>query len=255
VIPYHRLDGPDDADVVLLSNSLGTPLAMWEPQMPALTKRYRVLRYDRRGHGCSDVPPAPYTPDDFGGDVIELLDSLELERVSFCGLSMGGMVGMWIAANAPDRVDRLVLACTAAWFGPPETWTERAALVRSGGMESVVDSVLERWFSPGFRQERPAEVEEVRGFLLSTPPEGYAACCEAIGLWDFRPRLGEVRAPTLVLAGSADPATPPERAEEIAAGIPGARVRIFEGSAHLANIEQPEAFNDAILDHLREEAG
>ena len=246
----HRFDGPEDASVLVLSNSLGTTLAMWEPQLPAFTQRFRVLRYDGRGHGGSDVPPGPYTIDDLGRHVLGLLDRLGLERVSFCGLSLGGAVGMWLGANAPERVERLALCCTAAQFGTAETWNERAATVRAQGVEALADAVMERWFSPAFREAQPETVARFRAQVASTPAEGYAACCEAIRDFDFRPRLQEIAAPTLVLAGSADPATPPERGQEIADAIPGARLVVIDGVAHMAGVERPDAFGEALLAHL-----
>ncbi len=250
MIPYHRLEGPEGAPVVVLSNSLGTTLDMWDPQMPALTERFQVLRYDRRGHGRSEVPPGPYSADELGADVLELLDSLGIDRVSVCGLSMGGMIGMWLGANAPERVDRLALTCTSARFGTPEIWTERAAFVRASGVEALADAVMERWFSPGFRAEHPETVARFREMVASTPAEGYAGCCDALRDWDFRTRLGAIRAPTVVIAGSDDPATPPADGELIAAGIPGAQLVVLKGTAHLANVEQPDSYTKAVMGHL-----
>jgi 3-oxoadipate enol-lactonase len=250
VIPHHRLDGTADTPVVVLSNSLGSTLDMWEPQVSALSERFRVLRYDHRGHGRSSVPPGPYSIADHGRDVIELIDSLGLERVSVCGLSMGGMTGMWLAAEAPERVDRLVLACTSAHMPPPELWNERAATARGGGMEALADGAMERWFTPAFRAEHPESVARIRAQVAETPPEGYAASCEAIRDWDFRERLASIRTPTLVIAASEDPSTPPAYGEAIAEGIPGAGFALIPDSAHLANVERPEAFTGAVLAHL-----
>ena len=214
--------------MLVLSNSLGTTLEMWDPQLPALTERFRVVRYDRRGHGRSPVPPGPYTIDDLGGDVLALLDRLELERVSFCGLSIGGAVGMWLAAEAPERIDRLVLCCTKALFAPPEQWTERAATVRAGGVATVSEATLGRWFTPAFHTARPDVVERFRAMLVGTPPEGYAGCCEALAGTDLRARLGVISAPTLVITGEHDPVAPPPEGEELAAAIPGARHVVVE---------------------------
>ncbi len=251
MIPFHRLDGPADAPVLVLSNSLGTTLEMWEPQLPELTRHFRVLRYDRRGHGRSPVPTGPYTADDFGNDLLELLDSLGIERVSLAGLSMGGMVGIWLGVNAPERVERLALTCTAARFGTPEIWAERAAAVRSAGTVDVLaDAAMERWFSPAFRAAHPAEVARFREMVASTPPEGYAGCCDALRDFDYRDRLGEIRAPTLVVSAELDPATPPADGQAIADGIPGARFTVVEGTAHMANVERPDAYTRAVLDHL-----
>ena len=247
---HHRLDGPAGAPVVVLSNSLGTTLEMWDPQLPALTRSFRVLRYDQRGHGRSDVPPGPYTLGELGQDLLGLLDRLDLERVSCCGLSLGGMVGMWLAGNAPERLDRLVLACTSAYLGPPETWIDRAALVRTEGTAAVADAVMERWFTERFRTDQGSTVARYRAMVAETPSEGYAACCEAIRDWDFREQLGSIVAPTLVVAGAADPATPPEHAELIAQRIPGARLVVLPDVAHLANVETTAAFDEAVLGHL-----
>jgi len=246
---HYRVDGPDGAPALVFSNSLGTTLEMWDAQADALAGAWRVVRYDQRGHGRSPVPPGPYTIDELGGDLLELLDDLGLERVAFCGLSLGGVIGMWLGANAPARVERLVLCCTSAYFGAPELWNERAATARASGPAVMVDAILARWFGEGFRAERPDEVERIAEMLREMPGEGYAACCEAIRDWDFRDRLGEVRAPTLVVAGEHDPATPPTQAEVIAGGIPGARLSILD-SAHLANIERADEVTRLISEHL-----
>ncbi len=251
MIPFHRFDGPEDAPILLLSNSLGTTHEMWNPQMPALTAHFRVLRYDRRGHGQSAVPPGPYTIADMAGDVIELLDSLGLDRVLYCGLSIGGMDAMWNAANAPERISRLALCCTAPHMPPRELWDERAAAVREHGVEALADGTVERWFSPQFRESDPETVAWIRAMFASTPAEGYAGCCEAIREWDFRSELGRISAPTLVLSGEDDPSTPPVAGQEIAAGIPGAEFHVLPApTRHLANTEQPEAVTAALLAHL-----
>jgi 3-oxoadipate enol-lactonase len=238
---------------IVLSNSLGTTSALWDAQLPALEPHFRVVRYDHRGHGNSDVPPGPYTVEELAGDVIALLDRLELERVSFCGLSLGGMVGMSLALQAPERVDRLVLCCTSAYMGPPETWIERARLVREEGSAAVADAALGRWFTPRFQAEQPTTLARFREMIAVTPREGMAACCEAIRDWDARRTLHAIEAPTLVIAAAEDPSTPPEQGQLIADAIPGARLVVLAGAAHLANVEQAEAFNDALLDHLRVE--
>jgi 3-oxoadipate enol-lactonase len=252
---HHRFDGPEGAPVVVLSNSLGSSLAMWDGQVPALSGRLRVLRYDQRGHGASPVPPGPYTIDDFGRDVLELLDSLGLEQVSFCGLSLGGAVGMWLGIHAPDRLERAAFCCTAARFGSPEIWAERAATVRAAGsVEPLADATLERWFTPEFRAEQPDAVARVRAMLVATPAEGYAASCDALRDCDLRDELGSISVPTLIVAGEQDPATPPEQAKEIAAAIPGSQLTIIPDTAHFAQIEQPEVFNRTIVDFLSAKA-
>jgi 3-oxoadipate enol-lactonase len=251
VLAFHRFDGPEDAPVLVLSSSLGTTNEMWEPQLPTLTRSFRVLRYDRRGHGRSEVPPGPYTIADLGRDVLELLDSLELARVSYCGLSIGGMDGMWLAANAPERIDRLCLCSTSANLGPAELWVDRAATVRADGTGAVADATMGRWFSPAFHDAHPEVVTRFREMVAATPAEGYASCCEAIRDWDFRDELGRISAPTLVLSAELDPSTPPpEHGRLIADGIPGASFVVVPEAAHLVNVERPGEFDDALLRHL-----
>lgn len=246
----HRFDGPEDAPVLVLGSSLGTTHAMWDDNVEALTERFRLLRYDTRGHGGSPVPPGPYSMEELGADVLALLDRLGLERVSFCGLSIGGMIGMWCASEAPERFEGLVLCCTVPYFGEPEMWDERARTVRASGMEPLVDATIERWLPPETRAARPEAEEHLRSMFLSTPPEGYAGCCEAIRDMDLRDRLASITAPTLVLAGSDDPSTPAERVRSIKELVPGARYSEIEGAAHIANVAQPEAFDAAVLGFL-----
>jgi 3-oxoadipate enol-lactonase len=246
----HTVDGPAGAPTVVLSNSLGSTPAMWDDQLPALLERLRVVRYDHRGHGASPVPPGPYELDDLGADVLALLDRLGLERVHWCGLSLGGMVGMWMAIHAPERIDRLTLCCTSAKLGPPEMWADRAATVREQGVDAIADAGIERWLSPAFIEREPEISARIRAMLASTPAEGYAACCGVIERMDQTARLGEIRAPTLVIAAADDPATPPEHGELIASAIPGARIEIVPGARHLATVEQPQAMTDLVLGHL-----
>ena len=247
---HHTFAGPDEAGVVVLSNSLGTTLEMWEPQAAVLARDRRVLRYDMRGHGRSPVPEAPYSIADLGDDLLALLDRHGTERASLCGVSLGGMVSMWVAAHAPERVDRVVLCSTSARMGPPELWTERAALVRREGMGAVADTVVARWFTPGFAAGRPDVVAAIRAQLASTPPEGYASCCEAIKDMDQRPDLPSVTAPTLVIAAEGDPSTPPAHARTIAGLIPGARLEVLDRGAHLVNVEEPDLVTSLITAHL-----
>jgi 3-oxoadipate enol-lactonase len=249
---HHRLDGPEDAPVLVLSNSLGTDHRMWEEVLPSLAGRFRVVRYDQRGHGRSPAPPGPYTVAQLGGDALELLDRLGLERVSFCGTSLGGMTGMWLAINAPERLARLALCCTSAHLPPREMWAERAATVRARGTAAIVDAQLERWFTPALAEDRPEALERTRRVLLDTPAEGYAGCCEAIGAHDLRAQLGSIRTPTLVLAAPDDAATPPDHGREIAAAVDGARFVLLERGRHLAVVERPEEVAGAVLGHLSE---
>lgn len=243
----HRLDGPEDARALVLSGSLGTTAALWDRQADALARSFRILRYDHRGHGASEAPPGPYTIRGLAEDVIALLDELQLARVSFCGLSLGGAVALVLAVDFPERVERLVLACTAARFLDEKTWRERAALVRAEGTAGIADATLARWFTPRFHEREPAVVDQVRAQILSTPREGYAACCDALATWDYRDRLGEVLAPTVVVAGAEDPGR--SGTEELAAGI-GATLVVLDDAAHLATVEQPDRFNAAVLEHV-----
>ena len=247
---HHRVDGPGDAPVLLLSNSLGAPLSMWDELVPALAERFRVLRYDQRGHGETPAPDGPYSIEQLACDALELLDHAEVERASFCGVSLGGMMGMWLAINAPERIDRMVLCCTSAHMPPPDLWAERAAAVRDEGMEAVTDATLERWFTEAADQ---GSVERARVGLLSTDPEGYAACCEAIAQHDLREAIRAIDAPTLVVAGDDDPSTPPDHGRLIAESIPGARLRVLSQARHLIAMERPGEVAQIVLAHLAEE--
>ena len=249
----HRLRGPEGAPVLVLSNSLGTTQELWAKQLPALAERFRVLTYDHPGHGVSDLPQEQPTVESLTSSLVTLLDELGFERVSLCGVSLGGMVGMTLALQEPERVDRLVLACTSAYVGPPEGWTERARIVRTRGMEAVADTVIGRWFTPELQDEEPQTVARFRAMLAATPPEGYARCCEALGAWDARERVSAIAVPVLVVAGEDDPAISVEQAQLVASRVPGARLRILERAAHLANVERAEAFTNAVLDHLGQE--
>jgi 3-oxoadipate enol-lactonase len=248
----YRLEGPPGAPVLVLSHAIGLSLAMWDPQMARLSRALRVVRYDHRGHGGSPVPAGPYRIDDLGRDLLHLLDRLALERVAFCGLSLGGMVGLWLAANAPERVDRLVVCGTAARMPRPDDYAARARLVRAQGMAAIADGVIGRWFTPGFLARRPDVVAWSKALLLATPPEGYGATCEALAAMDLRDDLPRIAASTLVIAAGEDQATPPELSREIARRIPGAEVVVIPDAAHLANVEQPEAVTNNILNHLLE---
>ena len=248
----YRVDGPPDASVLVLSHALGLSLAQWDPQVAPLSRAFRVVRYDHRGHGGSPVPAGPYTIEELGRDLIHLLDRLGLDRVSFCGLSLGGMVGMWVAANAPERIDRLVLCCTAARMVRPEDFAARARTVRERGIDAIADALIGRWFTPSFPASHPDTVARIRAMLLSTPREGYAGGCEAIAQMDLREDLPRITAPTLVIGAEHDQSTPPEKSREIAQGIRGAELVMIPEAAHIANVEQPDAVANQILDHLLE---
>ncbi len=256
---HHVQEGPAGAPVVVLLSSLGTTGAMWDAQAAGLAERLRVVRADHRGHGGSPVPPGPYALDDLGADVLALLDRLDVERAHVCGLSLGGMVAMWLAIHAPERVDRLVLLSTSAAL-PPDTWRERAAAVRAGGVETVADAVVGRWLTPEGAARDPALAAELRAGLVATSTEGYAGCCEAIAGMRLEDGLAAVLAPTLVVCGAQDPATPPEHAVRIAARVPGARMAVVDGAAHLVGVERPQEVLGLIRGHLvgpdaREAAG
>lgn len=235
-----RIDGPRSAPSVVLANALGTTSDLWEPQLQVLRGRFRVIRFE--------YPPLG----DVGSLASELLAALDrtgIDRFSFCGVSLGAMVGMWIGAATPHRIDRLVLACATARFGTPAEWRERAWLVRTRGMEAVTHEALDKWFTPAY-PERKRFLE----MQLHYEPEAYARGLEAIGRFDFRNQLGEIQVPTLVIAGSEDVATTPADAAALAHGIPRAWLVVLAGAAHLANVEQPEAFNAAVLEHLGQPA-
>lgn len=246
-----RQDGPDGAPPLVLGSSLGLTTWLWEPQLPELAARFRVVRYDHPGHGDSPPPDGPVTIDALGAGVVALLDRLGIGRCHYAGISMGGMVGMWLAANAPDRVDRLALCCSSPYAPPPELWTDRAAAVRAGGMTAISQTVTGRWFTPTFRARHPETLAETVAVLEQAHPEAYAACCELLAAMDLRHALGKISAPTLVIGGAEDPATPPEQhARVIADAVPGARLEVLPDAAHLANLEQPAAVTKLLLDHF-----
>lgn len=247
---HYQLEGRDDAPTLVMSNSLGTNLEMWAPQMPALLEHFRVLRYDTRGHGQSSVTPGPYSIAQLGGDVIALMDRLGIRRAHFCGLSMGGMTGMWLGANHPDRIDRLVLCNTAARIAPPELWNARIDKVNKEGMASIAQAVLDRWFTEDFLQQAPQRVDIVRAMLLQTPAAGYAANCAAVRDMDQRDGLDGITAPTLVISGTQDKATSPADGKLLAERIPGARY-VEVNAAHLSNWEVVQPFTTHVVGFLR----
>lgn len=242
----YEFRGKRGSPALAFTGSLGTDLTMWQPQADVLKPHFCTVRYDIRGHGRSPVPPGPYSMDDLGSDLLALFDRLGIERASLCGLSIGGMISMWVAAHAPERVDRLVLCSTSAQLGPRESWLERAATVRSEGVEAVADAVLERWFTPGFAAAHPDVIDRMRAQLLATPREGYAGCCEAIADMDLTPVLPTIGAPTLVMSAADDPSTPPEHGRRIAELIPGATFEIIPGARHIANIERADVVTPLI---------
>jgi 3-oxoadipate enol-lactonase len=246
----HVIEGPADAPPLVFVNSLGADLSMWDPQAEALSDSFQVVRYDARGHGASPVPIGPYSVADLGGDLIALLDRLEIERASLCGVSLGGATAAWVAAHAPERVERLCDFFSSAHFDPTGAYVERAALVRAEGVEAVADGVLERWLTAELRERRPELAAMMREMIVATPAEGYAASAEAVSSTDLRADLALITAPTLVVSGGEDPATPPEHGRALAAGIAGARFVELAGAAHLGNVERPEEVTTLIREHL-----
>jgi 3-oxoadipate enol-lactonase len=244
-----RFDGAADAPVVVLSNSLGTDLTMWDDQVPTLAAHFRVLRYDTRGHGASAVTRGPYSIEQLGRDVVGLLDGLDIDRAHFCGLSMGGMTGMWLGINAPERLRRLVLANTAAQIGPPDNWNARIAKVRADGMAAISSAVLERWFTPPFHAQQPKRVAAIRRILEGMPADGYVAACAAVRDMDQRAAIRSIRVPTLVIAGTSDLSTPPADGRFLADSITGASY-VELPAAHISNIEVAAAFTAQLVEFL-----
>lgn len=245
-----RVDGAPGAPVLVLSNSLGTSADMWAPQIPALAARFRVVRYEHRGHGGTEAPAGPYRIDDIGGDLLAVLDEVDAERASIMGLSLGGTAAMWLAIHHPQRVDRLVLACTAPAWPPPALWEERIAAMREGKPVDLLDRLLSRWLTAGFADRHPEVRASVAAMLESCSPEGYAGSCAALGQVDLTAGLGSISAPTLILAGAEDPAVPISAAAALAAAVPGAGLQVISPGAHLLNLERPDRYNAAALDHL-----
>lgn len=247
---HHVVTGPTDAPVVVLHDGLGTSLDMWDAQAAPLAARFRVVRYDLRGHGGSPAPDGPYTLTALAADVTALLDRLGVARAHHVGLSLGGMIAMQLAVTTPARVDRMVLCCTAAHLPPPRRWHDRAATVRANGVGAVADAVVDRWLTAGLAATEPALVKRLLAMVHTTSAEGYASCCEAIGTMDLRDDLPVITAPILLVVGDEDPATPREHAEVIAAGVHNARIVMVVPAAHLANVEQPDAVTRHVLAHL-----
>jgi 3-oxoadipate enol-lactonase len=251
---HYRLDGPEGSRVVMLSNSLGTNLHMWDNQIPAFREKFRVLRYDSRGHGHSTVIPGPYTIEGLGNDVIGLLDALHIDRVFFCGLSLGGVVAQWLGVNASNRLHRVIACDTAAKIGNPEFWNKRIAAIQTGGMEAIAGAQALRWFTEPYVAKYPEVIESMRQMLLATPTDGYIATCEALRDSDLRESIRRITTPTLVINGAQDVVTPPADGKFIAEQIPGARYVEVKGS-HLSNIEDSAAFSKAVLEFFSEKDG
>jgi 3-oxoadipate enol-lactonase len=245
------VEGPEAAPPLVLGNSLGTTSQLWEPQLAALRARFRLIRYEHRGHGGSPAPPGRYALADLGRDVLRLLDDLGVEQAAYCGVSLGGMVGMWLAANAPGRIGALAVCCTSARFPDRSLWEQRSAAVRGGGLAPISQQVVSRWFTPAYSGREPdVPARFIATLERDVQPEGYAGCCEAIVGMDLRPSLPAITAPALVISGSEDPATPPWHGAVIARGIPGARLRVIRGASHLANVSHPGEVTAALTGHL-----
>lgn len=245
---FYDLTGPEGAPVVVFSNSLGTTLEMWDAQVRALSSRYRCLRYDTRGHGRSPVAGGPFSVADLADDLAGLLNGLGVETAHVVGLSLGGITAQAFAVRHPRRLESLVLMATAAFL--PGNWDERAEIVRASGMAALVDTVMPRWFTADTLALAPDLVRPVRERFLTIDPHGYAACCLAIRDMDLRQQIGAITAPTLVIAGEDDPATPLDKAEEILGLIPGAELTVVPEAAHLLNIEQQDVVNEILIGYL-----
>ena len=255
-LPEHRihyaLSGRQSASTLVLSNSLGTTFSRWDPQLAEFEKHFSVLRYDTRGHGRSAVPPGPYTFDQLGGDVVALLDALKFDSAHFCGLSMGGMTGLWLGLHTPNRLRKLIVSSASAKFGTTETWENRISAVRLGGMKSVAQQVVERWYTPEFRASNPKTARTTLQMLEAVPPEGYVACCAALRDTDLRETVSAIRTPTMIISGAKDPAATPDDGKYLANKIPGAQY-LELAAAHLANVEASAKYTSAVVGFLAAE--
>ena len=250
-----EIDGKKGAPVMVLGHSLGTDRSMWSGQREAFEASYRVLQLDLRGHGASPVPGGPYEIEDLAADVLRVADRAGLSSFIYCGSSLGGVVGLFLAARHPERIDALVAANTGAKIGTEAGWNERISLVRSSGLAGLSETAIERWLAPTFRASNPSTVDSLRQAFRRTPTEGYAGCCAALATADLRDELAGIRTPTLIIAGELDVATPVRDAELLHAGIPGSRLVVLPSAAHLSNIDQRGSFNAAVHDFLNECTG
>ena len=245
-----EVEGPANAPVLMMSNSLGTNLHMWDDQAPAFSKQFRLVRYDRRGHGKSEAPQGPYTMDRLGRDVLSIADALGVKRFNWCGLSMGGMVGQWLGANAPDRLEKLIVSNTHYYYGDKQPWHDRIKFAQDKGLAALAPMQMERWFTKGFREKNPQAIARISEMFVATPLGGFVGCCEAVRDMDFRQSTPTITVPTMVIVGSQDPATPPAAGEDIHKMIKGSTLVAID-AAHLSNVEQPKAYTDAVLNFLR----
>lgn len=245
----YEWSGLETGPVLVFSHPLGTDLTMWDGQAADFSKKFRVLRYDKRGHGGSSSPTGPYTIEQMGRDAVALLDYLKLDRVNYCGLSIGGQTGMWLGVNAPERLNKLVLSNTAAKIGNDEGWNTRIDTVTKGGVKSVSKVVIDRWFTQEFQANAPAEIEKIRVVFERSDAAGYIACCAAVKAFDFREKVGEVRVSTLVIAGTHDRATTPGDTKFVADRIAGSKF-VELNASHLSNIEAREKYSAAVAEFL-----
>jgi len=250
---HYAVDGPVRGPAVVLSNSLGTDFHLWDGIIARLATHFRVIRYDTRGHGGSTGKPEDYTIDELGRDVVELLNFLNIDRAHICGISLGGMTAMWMAINARDRVNRIMPCNTAARLGTVEGWNSRIETIREGGMASIADGTMERWFSPAYRTKNKAQVATIKQTFLQTYAPGYMSCCAALRDADLTAKVGSITAPTLLVAGSYDPVTPPSDLMWLQENIPDAQYLELK-AAHLSNMEQPDAFLAAMVSFLDEKS-
>jgi len=248
----YELDGSEDAPVLIFSNSLATSLAMWNDQVAGLKDRFRILRYDNRGHGSTQVTEGPYTIGLLAQDLLGLMDVLGIEKASYCGLSKGGMIGQWLGINASHRLEKLVVSNTASYFPNKEMWRDRIDMATNDGIPAIAEASIGRWFTPGYleRADTKPTIDFVRDFILETNKDGYLSSSVAIRDMDFRDELKQIDVPTLVIIGEKDPATIPEYGELIAASVPGAKTFVVPDAAHLSNIEQPDIYTRTLLDFL-----
>jgi 3-oxoadipate enol-lactonase len=250
IVIHYDLSGPADAPLLLLSHSLGANLSMWDPQVPELQRHFRVLRFDTRGHGQTSVPPGPYTIEQLSRDILSVIDYLRSDRVYFCGLSMGGQIGMWLALNVPNRLQKLILCDTAAKIAGPEMWNARIEAVRKGGMKSVSAAIIARWLTSDYCAKFPEITAKTLAMIESTNPDGYVACCAAVGGFDVRETVSAIQVPTLVITGTHDAATTPAEGRYLANRILAARY-VELNAAHLSNIEDSARFNGEVISFLQ----
>jgi len=251
-VHHYDLAGRDDRPALMFANSLGSDLRIWDDLAERLSSQFKVIRYDHRGHGLSDAPPPPYSAEDLADDIIALLDHLEIRQATLCGVSVGGLIAQAAAVKYPERVRALVLSDTGARIGSVESWQQRIEMIRADGVASIEKMTMERWFSVGFRQRRPADVRGYATMLRQTSLDGYVGTCGALRDGDLRDAVRNIRCPTLVLCGAEDIATPPELGRKLAGLIPGAKFSLIEESAHLPCVERPAAMAERMLEFFRE---